>query len=197
MALAYPFVFRRRAYESLVGWTWGAALLIACVAFVMWFTDGTFRDHYLSVTDGGPVDTNLPGTLAVLGAAVLSTALVVGSMYIAPAIRRRTRDLIRPVNVMILSGHMLDASATWVGIDFYGYSEKHRLPSFLIDATGTASVMYPLKLGFLLPALYYIDSSMGREGRKDAHLIALVKLAVLVLGSGPGTRDVLRLALGV
>lgn len=196
-AVAYAFVLRRRTYESLVGWTWTTVLLFVCVAFVLWFAGGSFRHHYISMSGGNEVDTNLPGAFIILGATVLSASIVAGSIYLIPILKRKMRHSLHLVNAMILSGHMLDASATWVGIDFYGYSEKHRLPSLLIDATGTASVMYPLKLSFLLPALYFIDSSIGEGGRNDPHLLALVRLAVLVLGSGPGTRDLLRLALGV
>jgi uncharacterized membrane protein len=109
----------------------------------------------------------------------------------------KLRPFVGSVNVLILSGHMLDASATYVGVDHYGYSEKHRLPSLLMEITGTAAVMFPLKLLFLLPALYYIDSSIGNDVGENRHLLALVKLAILVLGFGPGIRDLLRLSLGV
>ena len=101
------------------------------------------------------------------------------------------------VNMMIIFGHMLDASATFIGIDRYGYVEKHVLPQTLMDLFGTAAVMYPLKLAFLLPALYIMDVGMEEEAKENPHLMALVKLTILILGFAPGTRDVIRLALGV
>jgi uncharacterized membrane protein len=58
-------------------------------------------------------------------------------------------------------------------------------------------VMYPLKLVFLVPAIYIMDVSMKKESQENPHMIALVKLAIIVLGFGPGVRDLLRIALGV
>ena len=101
------------------------------------------------------------------------------------------------VNMMILGGHMLDASATYVGIDHFGYIEKHKLPSILIENTGTAAVMYPLKVLFIIPALYMLDVVMEDDKRENVHMMALVKLTILILGFAPGCRDLLRLLLGV
>jgi uncharacterized membrane protein len=69
-----------------------------------------------------------------------------------------------------------------------------------IEKTGFAypgMVMYPLKLVFLIPALYFMDIVMERDAKENPHLMALVKLTILILGFAPGTRDIIRLALGV
>jgi uncharacterized membrane protein len=196
-AILYRVIFRKRTYESLVGWTWLTVLLFAGIAYAAWFIDRSFRDHYIDVTGNDPVTAHAGGGAVILVAVLISTVLIAGSLLILSRNKPGLRPLLIPVNVLIVSGHMLDASATWVGVDFYGYSEKHRLPSLLIENTGTAFVMYPLKLAFLLPAIYYIDSALGEDRGKDRHLLALIKLAILVLGFGPGIRDILRLSLGV
>ncbi len=87
---------------------------------------------------------------------------------------------------------MLDASSTYIGVDWFGYYEKHVVPTILIDLTGTAAVMFPLKLIILLPVLSMIDGSM-----KDASLRNLTKLALITLGLAPAVRNTLRLALGI
>ena len=42
-----------------------------------------------------------------------------------------------PLNLSILLAHMMDASSTYIGIEKLGYFEKHVLPSYLIELTGT------------------------------------------------------------
>lgn len=95
-------------------------------------------------------------------------------------------------NLAIIYAHMLDASSTYVGMDWFGYYEKHVVPTFLIDLAGTAAVMYPLKLLILLPLLKVIDSSI-----EDPSLRNLTKLTLITLGLAPAVRNTLRLALGV
>jgi uncharacterized membrane protein len=89
-------------------------------------------------------------------------------------------------NLLIVGAHLLDASATFVGVDFLGFGEQHVLPSTLINYFGTAFVMFPLKLVVLLPALYVIDKDL--KGDETAR--RFIKFAVLVLGLGPAIRDV-------
>jgi uncharacterized membrane protein len=93
---------------------------------------------------------------------------------------------------MIVYAHMLDASSTYLGVDWFGYYEKHVVPTFLIDLAGTAVVMYPLKLIVLLPAVFMIDKAID-----DRSLRNLTKLALITLGLAPAVRNTLRLALGV
>ncbi len=104
----------------------------------------------------------------------------------------RLAFLYNEYSYVVVAGHLLDASATFVGIDFMGFSEKHVLPTALIDATGTAAVMYPLKFVFLLPALYVID----RDLADDAVARRLIKLVIFIIGAGPGIRDVTLTVLG-
>ncbi len=95
-------------------------------------------------------------------------------------------------NLMIIYAHMLDASSTYIGVDWFDYYEKHVLPTFLIDLTGSAAIMFPLKLIILLPVLSMIDRSI-----EDPSLRNLTKLTLITLGLAPAIRNTLRLALGV
>ena len=93
---------------------------------------------------------------------------------------------------MILYAHMLDASSTYLGVDWFFYQEKHVLPTYLIDLAGTAAVMFPLKLAVLLPVLYMIDRSLEEPSLRN-----LTRLTLITLGLAPAVRNTLRLALGV
>ena len=104
------------------------------------------------------------------------------------------------LNISILFTHLLDASSTFVGMDWLGYYEKHVAPTFFIDLAGNytahpALVMYPLKLLVFIPVLYMLDNEFDNE--KERKLINLMKLAILVLGLSPATRNTLRILMGV
>ncbi|MCK5661690.1 MAG: DUF63 family protein, partial [Methanosarcinales archaeon] len=98
------------------------------------------------------------------------------------------------LNFAIMWAHLLDASSTYAGLDVIGtYHEKHVVPAYLIELTGTALVMYPLKLAIFFPVLWILDS----EFKDDDALRNLVKLTILVLGFAPATRNTLRMVLGI
>jgi len=98
------------------------------------------------------------------------------------------------LNAAILWAHLLDASSTYAGLDIIGtYHEKHVVPAYLIELTGTALVMYPLKLAIFFPVLWILDT----EFKDDDALRNLVKLTILVLGFAPATRNTLRMVLGI
>ncbi len=104
-----------------------------------------------------------------------------------------------PLNIGVLFAQLLDAAATFVGIDHFGYQEKHVLPDALIQATGTAFVMFPLKLVLVFFIIYFMDVAYRKELEEGGfkELNGLLKLCVIILGLAPGMRDMLRLAMGV
>ena len=100
-----------------------------------------------------------------------------------------------PTSLMIFS-QFLDGAATFIGIDFYGYYEKHVLPSLLIEVTGTAAVMFLLKFIMLVSIIYLLDVEYRRMMNELPVMNGLIRIVVVILGMAPGTRDMLWLALG-
>ncbi len=100
------------------------------------------------------------------------------------------------INLAILWVHLMDASSTLAGIDLLGYYEKHVVPAYLIDITGTALVMYPLKLSIFIPVLYILDNNFN-EDAESRTLKEFLKLVIIVLGLSPACRNTLRMAFGV
>ena len=100
------------------------------------------------------------------------------------------------LNLSIVFAHLLDASSTIVGIDMLGYYEKHVIPSYLIDLTGTALVMYPLKLMIFVPVLYVLDTQFD-EDEESRTLRTLVKMVIIILGLSPAFRNTIRMTLGI
>lgn len=102
-----------------------------------------------------------------------------------------------PLYITLIFGHMLDASATSFGIDFHPalrYVEQHVVGSNLIQWTGTAFVMFPLKLIVLFPAIYILE--LYRK-EADPDFWHLVVLAMIIVGLAPGIRDMTRMVLYV
>jgi len=101
------------------------------------------------------------------------------------------------INILIIFGQMLDATATFVGVDFYGYSEKHPIPDFFFQTFGTSAVFLPIKMILACLIVYLIDISFKDELSKYPILRGLIKIVIIVLGLAPGTRDMLRTMMGI
>ena len=101
-----------------------------------------------------------------------------------------------PLNLSILMVHLMDASSTYIGVDKLGYFEKHVVPTYLIDLTGTALVMYPLKLIIFIGVLYMLDTQF-EDDERSLNLKMLIKMVILILGLSPATRNTIRMMLGI
>ncbi len=101
----------------------------------------------------------------------------------------------RRSNIAIIFAHLMDASGTFVGMDFYGFYEEHPLPEYLINLTGTAAIMIPLKLVVVGAAIYYLETRK-EEGPEADLYYKMIKFVFFILGIGPGTRNAVILTLG-
>ncbi|MGA1822788.1 MAG: DUF63 family protein [Thermoplasmatota archaeon] len=196
LSLLFSFRIERPRYERILFGFWLQVLSFVIYAYVLWGAKGEWYDRYTDIANSTP-ESALGGGMIIIGIMITTTAITALVLYLLSRRFDRLRKIVKGVNIMIIGGHMLDASATYMGIDHYGYVEKHVLPDFLIRTTGTALVMFPLKLVFILPAVYFIEKLAEDEMKENEHMIALVKLAILILGFAPGTRDAIRLMVGV
>jgi len=122
-----------------------------------------------------------------------------GLTFVFYLIAQRSKSSIftNPLNLSILLAHLMDASSTYVGIDIIkGYYEKHVVPTYLIQLTGTALVMYPLKLIIFIGVIYLLDTQF--EDDKQSHnMKMLIKMVILILGLAPATRNTIRMTFGI
>ncbi len=77
-----------------------------------------------------------------------------------------------------------------------GYFEKHVVPTYLIELTGTALVMYPLKLIIFIGVIYMLDTQF-EDDKRSQDLKMLIKMVILILGLSPATRNTIRMMLGI
>ena len=110
--------------------------------------------------------------------------------------------LATPMVAGMLFGQLCDGLATMVGIDYFGYSEKHPLSDAVIqlggslDILGEGAWLFFLVKATLAGLIVWMFSQLRVESRQQ-HLRVLIVLAVMIVGMAPGLRDIGRLILGV
>ncbi|GAB3689927.1 DUF63 family protein [Salinarchaeum chitinilyticum] len=114
---------------------------------------------------------------------------------------------------LIVWGHSVDGIANVISLDWPGafglahdYSPKHVVnsgiqdvtrsiqPAWLNDAIGVTWPFFPIKVVAAVLVLWLFNDEIIEESPRYS---VLMLLAVLAVGLGPGTRDVLRAAFGV
>jgi len=101
---------------------------------------------------------------------------------------------LKPIYLLLYFGHFIDGGATFLGIDTYGYTEKHVLPEFFIEYFGSAIVMLPLKFLVVTGVITALEVEKSKD--EEPGMVALLLMFLLALGLGPGTRDILRIMFG-
>jgi len=110
--------------------------------------------------------------------------------------------LATPLVAGMLFGQLCDGLATMVGIDWFGYSEKHPVSDAVIqfgdslNLLGEGAWLFFLVKAAIVSLIIWMFSQMRIESRQQ-HLRILIVLAVMIVGMAPGLRDIGRLALGV
>jgi uncharacterized membrane protein len=170
------------------------------VAVAGWYSrPETWRQVYLA-SEADPSVVFRPEALAiVIGLALVATIIWAAAAFVISKKSKWKQAAVffSGTNLALVFGQFTDASATFIAIDYYSYWEKHVVPSLLIDLIDTAAVMFILKTFALIFAIYLLDIYLKEDLKKHQQIVPLIKLAVLVLGLAPGTRDMLRLAMGV
>lgn len=157
----------------------GAIVSLGTLIFLLWYGLTTTR-----------VDLMVAAT--ILSMAAVSTGIVYGLLrhvfkweYVSDRLYQ-----------LLIFGHMLDASATSYGIDLHSvpYVEQHVVGSALIAMTGTAFVMFPLKLLVIIPGIWILEQYRRSD---NSGIWYLILLAMIMVGMAPGIRDMLRMVLYV
>lgn len=215
-ALAIPFAYlwnttKQTGRLSKVGVmaTFGTGFLLFMIyMLVVWHVGGPWPN--LIPTKAVPQDPQ--ASYWVYPVMFLAPALVTAIVYyIARKGTGRSENLaafLLPINLLIIYAQAKDAILTAIGIDFLGYSEKHVAPGFLIDLAENSGiplveaypgsfVMIPLKLLVAILVVWLIDVYAKSDLRQTPNLVGLAKLAIIMVGLAPGTRNGVRMAMGV
>lgn len=125
-----------------------------------------------------------------------------------PVERLSTRAMLAsPLVLLMLIGQLADGFATFLGLDVFGYAEKHvasqgvielgaRVNGFLGIEFGVGAWLFMVIKAILVTLIVVLFARMRVEHRQQ-HLRVLIVLAVMIVGLAPGLRDVGRLILDV
>lgn len=207
---------------GMIPFPWHVLLVTPLIFFVVFFIAvialilsrtcaqrGWIRHYWMGYGVGGGIACGI--VLLVLGAfgltvtriapeifLIITGMAVVATLLVIVILMRgfKWTFLSDPLYKLLIFGHMLDASATSYGIDLHPltYVEQHVVGSTLIQATGTAFSMFPLKLAVVIPALYVLELYRKEGNRALWHLVIL---AMIMVGLAPGIRDMMRMVLYV
>jgi uncharacterized membrane protein len=172
-------------------------LMVTIFTLLQWQSVSEWTDAYNDAHFGVEVSVKPLAFVLILGLAIMSTLLIYNfakyTQYKFPSLK----PYLLPINVALFFGHLLDASATFIAIDYYDYFEKHVVPTLFIDLVGTAAVMFVLKIVLIGVVIYVIDVKFRDDLKSSPNLVGLVKACVLILGLAPGIRDAVRLGMGL
>lgn len=173
----------------------GLLVLAMAASYALLFTqDQGWQQYYLTST-GSPLVPHPVEFFIIPCIALVLTFLV---FILGKALKKGSMAVIAmPLSLLLFLAQFLDGAATYRGIETYGYLEKHVLPTALIGLTGTAAVMLPLKFLMVLVIILILDILFKNDLAKYPNLSNIIKFGVIFLGMAPGTRDTIRIALGV
>jgi len=182
----------------------GAVALLVTAGFLFWFVPTSLA----GVVAGAGVYPLM--SLVTLGlAAVLAVAIYAGAERYAPVINEGTGR----AGLVVLFGHAVDGvanvlSADW--LDVIGvpvdYGSKHPVNRIIVDVTegiqpewlsaaiGTSWPFLLVKLVAATAVVYVFDRTIFEESPRYA---VLLLVAILAVGLGPGSRDMLRATFGI
>ncbi len=178
----------------------GSVALLATLAYLFWLVlvgaEGV--EFYPQVS-----------VVVLLGATVAAGATWVLIERFAPGVNAGTRK----IGFVILWGHAVDGVANVVGLDWMpalgagaNLIPKHPVNQFVVDVTGSvlpASVLavtgdtWPFLVVKLVAATFVIWVFEDEIFEESPRYTMLLLVAVLAVGLGPGTRDMLRATFGV
>ena len=172
----------------------GLLVLLIAISYAISFAfDPEWQGIFSSIEGYSPTIRPMEAVI-IPGIAIVLSAMIWAVGKAAPG---KLGVLATTTSFLMFLAHFLDGTATYRGIDLYGYGEKHVLPTVLIDLTGSAAVMLLLKFFLVLAIILLIDVLFREDLKSYPGLANIMKFAVIFLGIAPGTRDLVRISLGV
>jgi uncharacterized membrane protein len=182
----------------------GAVVLLATLGFLLWFVPARLAD----TVPGAGFYPQM--SLLVLGSSVvLAYAIYEGAERFGPVINEGTGR----IGLVVIFGHAVDGVANVLAADWVAelgipvtYGAKHPVNRFIIETTaslqpesisavvGTSWPFLVVKLVAATLVVYVFDRQIFEESPRYAILLLV---AILAVGLGPGTRDMVRAAFGI
>lgn len=120
--------------------------------------------------------------------AIIGLAIVISIVLRVILKLLKQKKITKKLSFLPIFGHMVDASATFIAVDFFGSWEKHPIPRAFNNLMGTGAALFILKLAVLIPAVYLISTEI-----KDKNFRNFLLIALATLGFAEGLRNALTL----
>ncbi|NYT15438.1 MAG: DUF63 family protein [Methanomassiliicoccales archaeon] len=172
----------------------GLLVLLIAISYAISFAFDPEWQRIFSLIEGHSPTLRPMEAIIIPGIAIVLSAMLWAVGKAAPS---KLGVLAAPTSFLMFLAHFLDGTATFRGIDLYGYGEKHVLPTLLIDLAGSAAVMLLFKFLLVLAIIILVDVLFREDLKSYPGLANIMKFAVIFLGMAPGTRDLVRISLGV
>jgi uncharacterized membrane protein len=136
-----------------------------------------------------PLIDNYSAGLLLLGSITIISYLI---LKIGPGLAEKLGIKPSKENLLVYLVHLMDATVTFIGVEFYGYKEMHILPSTLMEVFGSAAIFLLLKIMVIPVILFSIDRVVYEQDMR-----MFIKIILMVLGLAPALRNFLRIIVGV
>jgi len=185
-------------FEPVLGGV-GAVALVATLAVLL----------YVSATSDIVGFYPAVAVIVLVGATLIAAAFWVLSERYAPRINAGTGAM----GPLVVWGHSVDGIANVLSLDWHEelglpveYGSKHVVnaavdrytgiiqPEWLTDAIGTVWPFLLIKVFAAVAVVWVFDREIFEESPRYAYLLLI---AILAVGLGPGTRDMIRATLGI
>ncbi len=90
---------------------------------------------------------------------------------------------------------LLDSFTTYIGVDMFGYTNKHPFSSFLPSVFGTGAVLIPISLILVMVIVFLLEKDSQEDQNKDEKY--MMTLTLIVLGFSMGARNLMAMVFGV
>jgi len=116
-----------------------------------------------------------------------SVILIAPLLYLV----KKIKILNEKTSLYVLALQVLDGTASFISIQYYGYFEQHVIGNLFISLFGPFGMVI-MKILFIIPILIFLEN----EEKKDNSAF-FIKMIIGVLGAAPAMRDSIRLIMGV
>ncbi len=124
----------------------------------------------------------------ILFAAILAIVAVIAVVLFASPIKTNN------IEKMVILSQSFDGAATFVGVQFGGYSEQHIVGNAIFSAFGGPWAFLLIKVLFSIAVVYFLRKEVEKTKTEEVVFISLI---LTIFGLAPGLRDALRLLAGV
>lgn len=176
---------------------------VAIGMLIAWFAEKKFNHKFHTIATIFGIIIALPifvynlfqFTEWAAAIAIIALTAVLSGIVFWIGKKQHWKFLENPLAKAAFAGQILDASATFIALQFFSCGEQHFLPRLLFGAFGPVSFFF-VKIPLMLLVLHYIHKEFIQDEKSDKNLLGFILLFLAILGFATGLRDLFTVAVG-